>query len=487
MGGGLSGCYGHKGSEVQFEYASGTTYYIALDGEEGAQASFGMSLESLPANDDFENAQAISSSLPQHIYSSNRHATRQAEEPEIEGNSGGASLWYTWTPTSSGRAIFSACMYASKSALLGIYRSPALGESSGGDSAAVEYGEETLGVGSLIQLAAAAGNGSESSCFTKESEAELELAPGITYYIAVDGEDGTEASFELAIETQTTGSISGTVASAATHETMPNVSVCAYSSDGGEHSGCASTGSAGKYTISRLPPGDYKVEFDPGYESPYVRQYYDGKESWEEADPVSVSLGETTTGIDAELALGGQITGTVTDALSHEPLEGAEACASTEHASYYGHCAYTGEEGHYTIKGLPAGEYEVKFYPPYESGYVRQYFDGKESPEEADAVAVSLGETMSGIDAELALGGQITGTVTDALSHEPLEGAEACAYELASEEFGGCAYSGEEGHYRIKGLPAGEYEVRFDPPSNPRTCSSTSTARKAPKKPMRSR
>ena len=486
VGGGSSGCYGHKGSEVQFEYASGTTYYIALDGEDGAQASFGMSLEALPANDDFENAQAISSSLPEHIYSSNRHATRQAEEPEIEGNSGGASLWYTWTPTSSGRAIFSACMYAGKSALLGIYKSPALGESSG-DSAAVEYGEEALGLGSLIQLAAAAGNGSGSSCSTKESEAELEFAPGITYYIALDGEDGTEASFELAIETQTTGSISGTVASAATHEAMPNVSVCAYSSDGGEHAGCASTGSAGKYTISRLPPGEYKVEFDPGYESPYVRQYYDGKESWEEADPVSVSLGETTTGIDAELALGGQITGTVTDALSHEPIEGAEACASKNTPPTTATAPTAAKKATTRSRACRRANTRSSSTRRYESGYVPQYFDGKESPEEADPVAVSLSETTTGIDAELALGGQITGTVTDALSHEPLEGAAACAYELASEEFGGCAYTGEEGHYTIKGLPAGEYRVRFDPSYESAYVPSTTTARKTSKKPTRSR
>ena len=480
VGGGSTACNGHNSSEVQFEYTSGTKYYIAVDGEDGARGYLSIDLQKLPTNDDFENAQPIGSSLPQYIYGSNYRATRQAEEPEIEGNSGGASVWYSWTPTSSGKALVSSCMYSSKTALLGIYTSPAPGEAGGGsaaeeysDSAAEEYGEGTSGLGSLKQLAAAAGNGSESGCYSKESEAELEFVSGTTYYIAIDGEDGAEASFALTIETQSTGSISGTVTSAATHEAVPTAHVCANSSDGGGHWGCASTNSAGEYEISKLPPGEYKVEFGPGEECDeagcrsgnYLTQYYDGKAGWEEADPVSVQLGETASGVDAELVAGGQISGTVTGGSGNEPISGSLVCIYIEHAAYYGHCTYTDAEGHYSIGGLPAGEYEVQFDPPYGSGYVRQYYGGKETLEESDPVAVTLGETTPGIDAELLHGSEISGTVTAATGGEPVEGVEVCAGPSSGEgTSGGCAYTEKEGHYTILGLRAIAYKVSFYPP-----------------------
>ena len=271
------------------------------------------------------------------------------------------------------------------------------------------------------------------------------------------------------------GHISGTVTDASTHEPLEGVYACAHKE--GSLYNCAYTGEEGHYEITGLPAGEYQVQFDPSGESGYAPQLYDGKDSIEAADEVPVALGETASGIDAALQTGATVAGTVTGALSEEPVEGVQVCAEEEgegerfyydyyYYGYYGtRCAYTGEAGHYTIAGLPAGEYKVRFSPPSgEYGYLTQYYDGKESSEEADPLSLALGEAATGIDAALGVsGGHISGTVTDASTHEPLEGVYACAHKEGS--LYNCAYTGEEGHYEITGLPAGEYQVQFDPSS----------------------
>ena len=259
----------------------------------------------------------------------------------------------------------------------------------------------------------------------------------------------------------TTGQIAGTV-TASGKGPLQKLQVCAYEFSSEEFGGCAYTDKEGHYAIGGLASGEYRVEFNGGGEYDYLPQYYDGKQEWEEADPVSVSAGETTAGIDAVLqASSGSISGTVTDASTHKPIEGAYACAYRVGYGFWRCDYYTGEEGHYEITGLPAGEYKVQFTPPSESSYAPQFYNAKSFLEEADTVSVNAGETTTGIDAALIGGGQIAGAVT-ASGKGPLQKLQVCAYEFSSEEFGGCAYTDKEGHYAIGGLASGEYRVEFN-------------------------
>ncbi|MGB8500507.1 MAG: carboxypeptidase regulatory-like domain-containing protein, partial [Pantoea agglomerans] len=154
-----------------------------------------------------------------------------------------------------------------------------------------------------------------------------------------------------------TGSISGTVTAAATgHAPLEGILVCAWTLDE-EDDECDLTASDGAYTIANLPAGSYKVDFWGGSNG-YISQYYDGKSSWIEADVVPVSEEATTGGIDAELVLGGTITGTVIDATTHAGIAGFNVCASDgSHES----CEETDVDGNYTITGLPEGDYIVYF------------------------------------------------------------------------------------------------------------------------------
>lgn len=279
----------------------------------------------------------------------------------------------------------------------------------------------------------------------KESEAEAEV-------VSVSA-GSTRGSIDAAMHPG--GKIMGTVTAALGHAPLENIQVCVR---GGSTSSCTATGSDGTYTMSGLPSGEYKVKFSPGSQN-YVRQFYSGKATGKSADPVAVTAGQTKSGIDAQLQNGGKITGAVTDASSHDPIDGAQVCV----VEYSAPCGYTDSAGEYEIKGLPTGSYKVRF-DPYEAvGYLQQYFHGKEHASEAEPVAVSAGTTTAAVDAAMVAGGSISGIVTDAVSGDGAHLVQVCALEPGGDELDYCAQTNSSGRYTIHGLKAGVYSVRFSP------------------------
>jgi hypothetical protein len=103
-------------SAVTFSATSGTTYKIAVDGFDGPVSGQHTGNVTLnwnlggggggggggPANDMFANSQSISGGSGSTT-GSNVGATKESGEPDIiAGDSGGASVWYSWTAPSSG-------------------------------------------------------------------------------------------------------------------------------------------------------------------------------------------------------------------------------------------------------------------------------------------------------------------------------------------------------------------------------------------------
>ncbi|HVO54728.1 MAG TPA: carboxypeptidase regulatory-like domain-containing protein [Solirubrobacterales bacterium] len=270
------------------------------------------------------------------------------------------------------------------------------------------------------------------------------------------------------------GLITGTVTDASTHDPIQGLEVCATEPGAGGLHSCDYTESDGTYSINGLASGSYDVVFrvDNEFYSPlnYAPQYYSGKASQAAADPVAVSTGSTTPNIDAQMQGGGRITGTITDASTHAPVKNIDACVTKVGAEeeYFG-CGYSNANGEYEVQALASGSYKVSFYQEYyepsELKYARQYYNGKATYDAADAVAVSAGSTTPNINAALREGGRITGTITDATTHNPLEGAEACAVKPGEEEeYFGCGYTDSAGAYAIGGLNPGNYVVRFEGP-----------------------
>ncbi len=132
----------------------------------------------------------------------------------------------------------------------------------------------------------------------------------------------------------------------------------------------------------------------------------------------------------------GAISGEVTEATSHAPLQGAGACAiatnielfeenegELEHAF---NCVTTGAGGEYTISSLLPEKYVVIF-EQVKADYITQIYNGKTVFSEFTPVSVTAETTTSNIDAELQKGAEISGTVTNAETGAAVEPAFVCA------------------------------------------------------------
>ena len=130
----------------------------------------------------------------------------------------------------------------------------------------------------------------------------------------------------------TPGNIAGKVTDAATGAPLAFREVCAYTAATHALGGCEFTDFEGEYEIENLVADSYKVEFQGSeyiYEGGYFTQWYNGKPSFETANSVAVTEGNTTPGINAAMQeRGGKISGAVTDAISGAPVSNIEVCAS---------------------------------------------------------------------------------------------------------------------------------------------------------------
>ena len=259
------------------------------------------------------------------------------------------------------------------------------------------------------------------------------------------------------------GKITGTVTDATTHDPVAGTCVQAFTTSDDSHFGEGCSNSSGVYTIVGLATDSYDVYFAAPYQSNYLSQYYNDQPTETTATTVSVTQPATTPNINAALIVGGQITGTVTDAGTHDPLEGICVGAFSADETFSGESC-TDAAGVYTIVGLHTGNYTVEFFDESGSGYLIQYYNDQSTYSTANAVSVTQATTTSGINAAMILGGDITGTVTDANSKAPIESANVCASVSAGLPVA-CASSDSVGNYTISGLASGSYVVSFEGPA----------------------
>jgi hypothetical protein len=167
-------------SEVVFDAVAGTTYRIAVDGKGGSVGRFGLAFERAPANDDFSTPQSLSAGLPSYGSAATKLATKQAGEPDHAGDAGGHSVWFTWTPSSSGQVAAWTCVNGSDL-----------------DPAVAVYTGSALN--SLTPIATGGGADPGGGC-SIGGEAQFTAVAGTTYRIAVDGKGGSVGGFQLILE-----------------------------------------------------------------------------------------------------------------------------------------------------------------------------------------------------------------------------------------------------------------------------------------------
>ena len=271
--------------------------------------------------------------------------------------------------------------------------------------------------------------------------------------------DGTTGAINIS-----GGTISGTVTAAANGADLSGICVDASQINGTGFEN-ATTSADGSYSISGLGTGQYTVEFSPncGNAENLLTQWYNDKTSAISVDPVSVVAGTTTSSIDAAMQIPGTITGTVTAANGGAQLGGI--CVNVRQINGSGSgSATTNAGGTYSVSGLETGTYSVEFSPGCGSSgnFLAQWYDNETTAAAADSVSVTATKTTSSINAALAAGGTIAGTVTAATGGADLTGI--CVSVFTSNGLlspAGNATTAADGTYSITGLSTGSYDVEF--------------------------
>ncbi|MGA2285073.1 MAG: carboxypeptidase regulatory-like domain-containing protein [Dehalococcoidia bacterium] len=260
-----------------------------------------------------------------------------------------------------------------------------------------------------------------------------------------EGQNTANIDFSL----DTGGKISGTVTDSGGSPIEDAwIEACPYDGPNCED---AYTGSDGRYTISSLATGNYRVEAGA---SGYILEYYDGVRDWNVATPVSAVEGSETPNIDFSLDAGGSLSGTVTNAQG-VPVQDAYVCAEPSDFMGSNGCAYSGQDGGYTIGGLASDNYAVYAEA---GGYAIDYYDGAANWDTLTPVSVLEGQETSGIDFSLHVEGTISGTVYDSAG-KPIARAwvDVCPYQASGDCMS--AETMGDGTYSVGGLSTGSYVV----------------------------
>ena len=125
-----------------------------------------------PINDDFADAQVLSPVTPQSIRSANSCASTESGEPWIVNVQGGASVWFSWTPTNS-QFVNLTTLGSSFDKLLAVY------------------------VGTNIDFLSQVAANNDIGPGTVQSGVSFNAVAGTNYMISVDGVNGAQGSIQL--------------------------------------------------------------------------------------------------------------------------------------------------------------------------------------------------------------------------------------------------------------------------------------------------
>jgi len=244
------------------------------------------------------------------------------------------------------------------------------------------------------------------------------------------------------------GTISGVVTDQDSDEAVYPAVVRAYAVDGPFWPiAWDMTDESGNYELD-VPYGGYHVKADAMDFLPEWWQEAIHREDAtvvlvdEENSPVGIDF--TLTGVSSEL---GSIAGVVTDFDSGDPIEDAVISLRMIGNHHFHRVVHSLEDGSYLFGDLPVGAFNLECF---KEGYL--------PAEYPDPVEVN-GDDITGIDfaLEILVFGSISGTVTDAGTGDPIEGARIIARLPGGHHFVRVAESAEDGTYLIDDLPPGDY------------------------------
>lgn len=275
---------------------------------------------------------------------------------------------------------------------------------------------------------------------------------------------GTTSGIDFALDPG--GVIAGTVTDAGTGDPIAGVTVILATT---EVFGIAAspTDSTGAYhSLWGLPTGTYYA-FTINTAS-YLNEVYDDLPCPFFCDPtngtpISVTQGRTTAGIDFGLTLGGAIAGSITEAGTGDPLPSTAVNFWDSGGSIVTSGSVDPAGNYVSSDGLPTGSYFAATYVF--SLHINELYDDIPCPfgcsvTSGTPIPVTVGTTTPGIDFELAAGGGLSGTVTDAVTGDPIPNVLVVAYDTLGNALH-VMTSDLAGEYSPSAaLPAGTYYAR---------------------------
>jgi hypothetical protein len=211
----------------------------------------------------------------------------------------------------------------------------------------------------------------------------------------------------------------------------------------------------GRDVHNRRPGGDLPPPLYDPYQQRFSTRWAYAADSYDSADPI-VAVAGVDTVVNVALLAAGAIVGTITDAVTGQPP--LQACVDvmavgSDNVTSY---ACTDFFGHYRAVVTDPGQYNVHFSAEF---YVPEWYNDQPTRDLADVVTVSGGQDTTA-DAQLTPLGQITGRVTDRAGN-PLPFMRVAAYRVDDVTSYTSADTDFDGTYRIRGLPAGQYQILF--------------------------
>jgi hypothetical protein len=254
--------------------------------------------------------------------------------------------------------------------------------------------------------------------------------------------------------------ITGTVTARASGAKLGGICVLTASGFAGTE-----THANGRYSMDRIPPGRTKVEFiNCDNRGNFAPQFYPDNLNVAAAVSIGTRAGRITSGIDAALAPGATISGTIALPSDRTPSGVCALAVPVQFATGFGGNLAFSRQGQYTLKDLAPGDYRIEYGscggPDVADAWFRA--PGRVSASEANAeeIFVSAGGSVPGIDAVVQIGGDISGFI-----HAPASqrGTFVCANISHSRSAvpSGAFFGLEIGYYTFLGLDPGKYFVEF--------------------------
>jgi len=220
--------------------------------------------------------------------------------------------------------------------------------------------------------------------------------------------------------------------------------------------------SDGTYEITEVPPGEYLIRAEPS--TNHVFEYYNNVFERNEASVITVSEGQSITGINFFLEAGGSVSGHVKDQ-SGAPISGVHVYVESKkcEGTWLGG-SDTDENGNFHIGGLPSGTVYVRICPDCNGkNYVNEWYNGADGTQDcsfAAAVTITKEETTLLNDSILEPGQQFSGQVNGT----GVYGMWINVHDWGTMDYLGGAQVAQDGTYTVTGLPApasGQYQVHL--------------------------